>query len=458
MNLHEIGLGYGTDKATYHNFLNFYESKIGHLKNEKIKLLEIGFLNGNSIKTWLDYFPNGEIYCIDIVDIDFTHERFHFIKISQDDKNLVELYDNEFFDIIIDDGSHMTSHQFKSLEYLWSKLKYSGIYIIEDLHTSFRSEYIDTLITPYQFLIGESTVDYLKEIKKEMKDIEIFKKDLNDDTDSLTSLFFKEIQTPKSQPKVIDCFIFYNELDMLEFRLEELDSVVDNFVIVESSKTFVGKDKPLFFKENITRFEKYLHKITHIVELNMDDPNPWVNETTQRNAIDIAIKSLNLEDDDIILISDVDEIPDTKTIQEFKTNGNLTKLHTLRQEMYYYNLTCKFDGIWHFAKAINYLTYKIYGTPQVIRNCSGDVVYNGGWHFSYFGDAEFIKNKINNFSHQEYNSDEFTNQEHIETVIKNGKDLFKREGDNITYTIVNPDENPYLPKNYKKLLKFNIYN
>ena len=452
MTLNEIGLNYGTDKATYHNFLNFYEQKIEHLKNEQINLLEIGFLNGNSIKTWLDYFPNGEIYCIDIIDVDFTHERFHFTKISQEDKNLVEIYKDEFFDIIIDDGSHITSHQFKSLEYLWSKLKYSGIYIIEDLHTSFRSEYIDTIVTPYQFLTDNVNIESLSEIKKEMKDIEVFKKDLNNNTDSVTSLFFKNI---KPQPKVIDCFIFYNELDMLEFRLEELNDFVDRFVIVESTKTFVGKEKSLIFEENSSRFEKYLHKITHVVENNMDNINPWTNETTQRNAIDKGIKSLNLNENDIILISDVDEIPDTKTLSEFKKNG-VNQLLTLRQEMYYYNLTCKFNGVWHFPKAIDYLTYKIYGSPQKIRMSQGKIIYNGGWHFSYFGDADFIKNKINNFSHQEYNSNEFTNKEHIEEVIKNGKDLFKREKDNITYTIVKPDENPYLPKNYKKLLKFNL--
>lgn len=458
MNLQEIGLSYKTDKATYHNFLNFYEQKIGHLRNEPINLLEIGFLNGGSIKTWLDYFPNAQVYCIDIIDVEFEHDRFHFTKISQEDKGLLDLYKNEFFDIIIDDGSHMTSHQFKSLEYLWSKLKYSGYYIIEDLHTSFRKEYIDTLVTPYDFLTEQNTIELLAEIKKEINNVEIFKKDPNNNVDSLTSIFVKEIKKLDEEPKIIDCFIFYNELDMLEFRLEELNDFVDRFVIVESTKTFVGKEKPLFFQDNIQRFEKYIDKITHIIENDMSNKNPWVNETTQRNAINKGVKSLNLKDNDIILISDVDEIPDTKTLSDFKKNG-VNQLFTLRQEMYYYNLTCKFNGVWHFPKAINYLTYKMYeNSPQTIRMTSGQIIYNGGWHFSYFGDANFIKNKINNFSHQEYNSDEFTNQEHIETVIKSGKDLFKREKDNITYTIIQPEENPYLPKNYKKLLKFNIYN
>jgi hypothetical protein len=111
MTLQEIGLSYKTDKATYHKFLDFYDSKFNNLRNEKINLLEIGFLSGNSIKTWLDYFQNAEIYCIDIIDINFQHERFHFTKISQADDNLTKLYQDDFFDIIIDDGSHMTSHQ-----------------------------------------------------------------------------------------------------------------------------------------------------------------------------------------------------------------------------------------------------------------------------------------------------------------------------------------------------------
>jgi beta-1,4-mannosyl-glycoprotein beta-1,4-N-acetylglucosaminyltransferase len=455
MSLQEIGLKYGTDKAVYHNFLNFYESKFGHLKDKEINLLEIGFLNGNSIKTWLDFFGNAQIYCIDIIDVDFEHERFHFHKISQDDETLKNIFKDDFFDIIIDDGSHLTSHQLKSLEFLWDKLKYSGFYIIEDLHTSFRLEYVDSEITPYQILTEEKIIDNLIKIKTEMNNIEIFQKNENDLTDSVTSIFNKE---KVNEPKIIDCFIFYNELDMLEFRLEELNDVVDRFVIVESTKTFVGKEKPLFFNENLQRFEKYLPKITHIIEQNLTDKNPWVNETTQRNAIDKGIKSLNLNDNDIIMITDVDEIPDTETLEKLKEKGSLQKLMTLRQEMYYYNLNCKFNGVWHFPKILNYNTYKFLESPQQIRMSPGEIIFNGGWHFSYFGDSKFIKNKIQNFSHQEYNNDEFVNDEHIENVIKEGKDLFKRENQNITYTMVYPEENSYLPKNYKKLLKFNTYN
>lgn len=189
--LQEIGLEYGTDKATHHKFLDFYESKFKHLRKEKINLLEIGFLKGNSIKTWIDFFENGTIYSIDILDINFNHDRFNYTKISQDDDELKNIFDNNFFDIIIDDGSHMTSHQLKSLELLWCKLKPNGYYVIEDLHTSFLKGYIDTEFTTYDFLKKEITPENLKLIKNNMTDLKIFQREENLFTDSITSIFRK---------------------------------------------------------------------------------------------------------------------------------------------------------------------------------------------------------------------------------------------------------------------------
>ena len=76
-------------------------------------------------------------------------------------------------------------------------------------------------------------------------------------------------------PKIIDCFTFYNELDMLTYRLNILNDIVDYFVLVEATHTHVGKEKPLFYKENKHLFEKFNHKIIHIV---VDDfPNKYPN-------------------------------------------------------------------------------------------------------------------------------------------------------------------------------------
>lgn len=456
MTLQEIGLKNGTDKSTYHNFMEFYDEKFKELRYEKINILEIGFLNGSSVMTWLEYFENAKVYCLDIIDIDFKHDRFVYNKISQDNPILSNVFEDDFFTIIIDDGSHMTSHQQKSLELLWSKLKNNGFYVIEDLHTSFRPSYIDTEVTTFDYLINKKQINNLELFKKEFKNLEIFSKNENDYTDSVTSIITKEkifnIKEIISDRKIIDCFIFYNELEMLEFRMEELNDVVDRFVIVESTKTFMRKEKELIFQKNLERYSKFLDKITHVIVDDLDDIDPWKNEHKQRNAIHKGISDLNLNPEDIIIVTDVDEIPDVTTIKEIKNNGLSNSVHILGQDMYYYNIKCKYNGRWHFPKICNFLTYSKINSPQTIRFAHGPVIEKGGWHFSYFGDTEFIKNKIKNFSHQEYNNDEFVNDEHIESVINSGKDLFKRENQNITYTIIEPEDNTYLPKNYKMLI------
>jgi beta-1,4-mannosyl-glycoprotein beta-1,4-N-acetylglucosaminyltransferase len=251
---------------------------------------------------------------------------------------------------------------------------------------------------------------------------------------------------------LIDGFIFYNELDLLEFRLNELNDVVDKFIIIESTKTFSGNEKPLFFKENKERFANYLDKIIHIVVEDFGNDDAWSNEFMQRNAIHQGISQLKLKHSDLIMITDVDEIPNSQVLYVIKSEGIPDKMYTLEQDMYYYNLSCKFNGKWCFPKICTYKVYSETNDPQHIRTCQSTIIHNGGWHFSYFGDVEFIKNKIRNFSHQEYNTSEFINDEHILQAIKNGKDLFKRD-DQINYTYINPFKNPHLPKTFKTLIK-----
>ena len=89
-----------------------------------------------------------------------------------------------------------------------------------------------------------------------------------------------------------------------------------------------------------------------------------------------------------------------------------------------------------------------------IRNKNCPSIKNGGWHLSYFGDSNFIKNKIINFSHQELNTDEFTDVSKIEKRIKQGRDLYNRE--NHDPTIIELSKNNYLPVQYETYLK-NFY-
>ncbi|MFZ2310324.1 MAG: N-acetylglucosaminyltransferase, partial [Patescibacteria group bacterium] len=133
---------------------------------------------------------------------------------------------------------------------------------------------------------------------------------------------------------IYDCFTFFNELDLLEIRLNILDGVVDKFVLVEATKTFSNIDKPLYFNENKERFKKFEDKIIHII---VDDypvfETAWTYDWHQRNCI--ARGLVNCKLDDVILVSDLDEIPDPSKIIEYK---DYPGVKVFKQRMFYYFL------------------------------------------------------------------------------------------------------------------------
>jgi beta-1,4-mannosyl-glycoprotein beta-1,4-N-acetylglucosaminyltransferase len=251
--------------------------------------------------------------------------------------------------------------------------------------------------------------------------------------------------------KIIDCFIFYNELKMLKFRLKELNDCVDYFILVECVKTFCNNDKELFFENNKKEFSQYLHKIIHIiVKDNIPiSSNAWDREYYQRRCIDIGIKKLNLNANDIIIISDIDEIPDINTLIQLKNSNDFKGTYILEQDMYFYNLNCKMIDKWYLAKIFNYGSYC--NDPQLYRNNNNNpIIKNGGWHLSYFGDVKYIIEKIRNFSHQEFNNDYMLDPNRILKQIKNNNDLYERKDCNFVF--IDLDNNNYLPNNYKNLL------
>ena len=102
--------------------------------------------------------------------------------------------------------------------------------------------------------------------------------------------------------KLIDGFVFYNELGLLKYRLDTLYEIVDNFILVESTKTFSGNSKELFYEKNKHLYEKYQDKIIHIIVDDMPTTNnAWDREAHQRSCISRGFQ--NLQDKDLILIS-----------------------------------------------------------------------------------------------------------------------------------------------------------
>lgn len=232
--------------------------------------------------------------------------------------------------------------------------------------------------------------------------------------------------------KIIDCFLFYNEYDMLRLRTEYLCDVVDYFLISESNITFSGKPKPynLDFiwdqipskiRDKIIRI-KYEPDVTGLdfstKEYHIDN-DFWKIERGQRECISRYLSNFNL--DDRVMISDLDEVPD-------KTKIPSSGLFVAQTKLFYYDFSNFTNVIWPgtiftdvkyvLSNGFDSLRQNRYNLP-IISDC--------GWHFSYFGDVNFIKNKITMFAHQENNRDEFVNENNILNSINQKKDLYGRD-------------------------------
>jgi len=226
---------------------------------------------------------------------------------------------------------------------------------------------------------------------------------------------------------IYDCFTFFNELDLLELRIQILNDVVDKFVLVEATKTFSNIEKELYYQNNKERFKKYSDKIIHVVVDQFPEyTDAWAFEKHQRNCIMSGLK--NCESNDIIIISDTDEIPNPEKIKKYaQTPG----IKTFKQRMFYYYLN-NIDLHQPFwvntpSKMLKFNELNtLDNSPQKVRFQSGKIINRGGWHFSYLGGAEKISAKIKSFAHQEYNQTEFNDVATIQARVEQGKDIFLR--------------------------------
>jgi len=257
--------------------------------------------------------------------------------------------------------------------------------------------------------------------------------------------------------KIVDCFTFYNEFDLLTYRLNILNPCVDYFVIVEARQTFIGKEKELFFELNKDKYAEFKDKIIHIVvdlphiPADISKSEQWVNERFQRNSIKNGLDKLNLLPEDLIIISDLDEIADPLTLEKIKTGIIPVDIYSLEMQFHYYNLNTISISPWAYTKIISFKKFnQLAISCSDIRAYSSSIIKNSGWHLSYFGDSHFIKNKIENFSHQEFNSDTFTALHTLERRISSSQDVYGRSY--VTFNKVPISQNAYLPPDFRKYL------
>lgn len=197
---------------------------------------------------------------------------------------------------------------------------------------------------------------------------------------------------------IYDGFIFFNELDMLEVRLNTLAPRVDKFILVESDKTFQGKSKPLFYEENKARFSEFNDRLIHIVVT--DSPSmtdAWGREAHQRNCIFRGLP-IDMKDDDVLIVSDADEIPDLDDLKLPLCGWNL--------DIHYYFVNLLTVGKhWPcvMASTVSVLRERFGNQSHLLREHRYHIpLSRKGWHFSYLGGAEKIKTKIESFSHTEF--------------------------------------------------------
>jgi beta-1,4-mannosyl-glycoprotein beta-1,4-N-acetylglucosaminyltransferase len=258
--------------------------------------------------------------------------------------------------------------------------------------------------------------------------------------------------------KIVDSFIFYNELDLLEYRLKLLEPVVNNFVLVESTQTFAGHQKPLYYQENKDRFREYNHKIQHVVVDSFQPDDAWFNEKLQRESITQGLEMLRLHDEDAIMITDVDEIPDPRVIMQVGLN---VEFRHMPMDWYFYNLNWRLNSVLRAGKIIRYHSFKQFDSVKAIRDfpekfgVGGAISPRCGWHMSYFGDAEWIHNKMNSYSHQESEVQSINNVPELQRRIDNGLDLYSTDR-GIKLQHVAHEHNKYLPPGWQSITKMSL--
>ena len=310
--------------------------------------------------------------------------------------------------------------------------------------------------------------------------------------------------------KIIDCFTFFNELDLVEIRLKYLYDVVDHFVIIEADMTHSGNEKPYIFQQSLERFAPLKDKIIYIpAKMKHFDPGKeveWKREGYQRECIAMGLKKIDLHDNDLILISDLDEIPDKKILEDLKT-GRTEKLFRenkkdpdlrlilkgllyslkriryklLKSEKYkmqvkliYYTLIKKFtppinfnmwicnyyvnyldnNGFWYGTQCLEARWLKVFSTNEMrnVRNAPIHTINKSGWHFSYLGGKDLIKFKLKNFAHQEFNIKEIVSDDYIDFCIKNGYNLFEYYKNPGTKPHYEKKDITYLPQDLQKIV------
>ncbi len=261
---------------------------------------------------------------------------------------------------------------------------------------------------------------------------------------------------------IIDCFPFFNEIDLLKIRLELLDDIVDRVVLVESTRTFSLKKKKLYYNENKNLFERYNKKITHIIvddtpalfnKIFLRKPhqlfwlikngkslsiNPHHIDFHQKNKIADGLK--HCEDEDVLILSDLDEIPNPNVFNNLSFLKN-NKKGALMLKNFCYFLNGKLydkdnkEVVWLGPAILKFKDFRSFhaerrealhsldkGKPNTFK-----IIKDAGWHFGYLGGIKKVQYKIRSAAHTELNTKELNNKRKLEKQMIEGGFVIKEK-------------------------------
>ncbi len=242
---------------------------------------------------------------------------------------------------------------------------------------------------------------------------------------------------------LIDSFIYFNVNELLDLRIKYLEEIVDFFVVVEANITHQGKKKdwnfPKILDSKLKRFSDKIQyhqliidsqKIKNEESWIIDDvkgDDAWRIENFQRNYIKTACKKFSSED--ILIISDVDEIPSKQKL-EFIKSCDFKKIAPIALEQYLFHIDCNYLSLESWRGSI-VTTIQLCNafSPHKFRRARNRISYltDSGWSFSSFGGPTRVKEKLESIAHTEFNNDKYKNPEHIINCQKTGADLFHRK-------------------------------
>jgi len=419
------------------NLMKFFVGKYIN-KNKNINILDVGSLDING--TYKPLFENNswKYIGLDLIEgknVDIVSENLYRYP-----------FEDESFDVVV--SGNCLEHV-KDI-FLWVKecgrlLKNNGfLCIISPNSIHYHPEPIDcwrVRVDGMRYLLSDVCgLDLLYVCEHGMDTIGIAKKQ-------------------KIKRKVYDCFMFFDEIEMLKIRLNELYDYVDFFVICESECSFQGEKKDLVLKDKINNeFSKFADKIRYLPLYFNNIPkteDPWVREEFQRNNLICGLG--DSVDDDIIILSDVDEIPRIEhVICEMQYMDGLCFSIEQSLNRYFLNVSAT-NFSWKCPKIFfksylemnkNFHKIRMMGEDKV-----DNIIRNGGWHFSSCGDVNFIRKKQKSFSHVEYNKLPYNDVEYLKQRIEKIEDLYHKD---INLEVFYDFSNRFLPKHVEKNINYFI--